>query len=335
MKTIKDIAKEASVSISTVSRTLNKPGLVNTITRDKIQQIIKKNEYSPSIIARGMRNQTTKTIGVLIPDFMNYYYSEWVSCVESEIRKNKYLAIIASTRNGANIEKEYIKEFLERKTDGLIISFYKICLENHSYIKEISKKIPIVVMDQPTGGLPISAVFADAYSGFRKLTKHIIDNKYKKIAFIKSYAHYSVANCRYQGYLDEILANKWDIDYDLVEECDFTAVSAYNAAKRLFSKTMPNAIICASDLIAIGVMRFALEKKIRIPEDVAIAGYDNIELSRLVTPSLTTVKEPIKQMAETAVNLLIKKINNNAVKNKNISMGVDLIIRESTVVKKI
>ncbi|MHB8280147.1 MAG: LacI family DNA-binding transcriptional regulator [Candidatus Humimicrobiaceae bacterium] len=333
MSTIKDIAKEADVSISTVSRTFNKPELVNKDTRDKIQRIIKKHEYFPSIIARSMRNQKTKTIGVLIPDFMNYYYSEWINCVELEIRKNGYLAIIASTKNNIDIEKEYVKEFLERKADGLIISFYKTYLENYSYIKKISKKIPIIVMDQPTGDLPVSAVYADAYSGFRKLTKHIIDNKYKKIAFIKSYADYSVANCRYQGYLDESIANKCDVDYNLVEECDFTATSAYNAAKRLFLKTKPEAIICASDLIAIGAMRFVLEKKLKIPEDIAIAGYDNIELSRLMTPRLTTVKEPIKQMAKTAVKLLIKKINNSEVKNKNICLEVNLIIRESTIAK--
>lgn len=337
MVSIKDIAKEANISVTTVSRVLNKPSLVNVETKNKILKVIEKFDYTPSIIARLMRGQKTKTIGVIIPDFMNLYYSEWISHVEVEAKKSGYLAIIASTKNDPEREKEYINDLINRNIDGIIICWYQNPYKNLELLNDISKKIPVVLMDQPASGLPVSAVYADAYSGFRELTKHLVNLGHNDIAIIRGYKKYFVADCRFQAYIDVLKESMINIDEALIEECDFNAGSAYFATKRLLMRSKPTAIIGASDLVAIGILKFVTEKGFRVPEDIAIAGYDNILLSKLVTPKLTTVQEPIKQMAKTAIKILIEKINNKnnkKVKNKNIILGVKLLIRESTDFKR-
>lgn len=334
MVTIKEIAKEADVSITTVSRVLNNPNQVNLKTRGEILETIKRLDYTPSIIARGMRNQKTKTIGVLIPDFMNFYYSEWISHIETESRKNGYLAIIASTKNDKDREKEYVYEFLSRKVEGIIFCWYRSAQKNLPLLKEVVKKVPIVLMDQPVEDLPLSTVYADSYKGFLGLTQYLIKKGHKKIAIIKSYKEYSVADCRFQGYIDALNKYGYDLDDNLIEECDFNANSAYTAAKKLLSRGKPSAIVGVSDLIAIGALKCVIEKGFCVPKDVAIAGYDNIAISKLVTPSLTTVQEPIKQMAQEAVKILIDKIKNKWNINKNVVLDTKLIIRGSTDIDK-
>ncbi|MCL4377739.1 MAG: substrate-binding domain-containing protein, partial [Actinobacteria bacterium] len=187
---------------------------------------------------------------------------------------------------------------------------------------------------QPVKGLPISTVYADAYTGFMELTKYIINLGHRNIAFLRSFKKYSVADCRFQAYVDVLKESNIDIDKNLIEECDFTAISAYEATEKLLSRSKPSAIICVSDLVAIGALKFVLEKGIRVPEDIAITGYDNISLSALMTPGLTTVQEPIKKMARNAVNILVRKINNKKEKNENTVLGVKLLIRESTEIKR-
>lgn len=331
MVTIKDIAKEANVSITTVSRVLNNYEPVNANTKRKIFEIIEKYNYTPSMVARGMRKQETKIFGVLIPDFMNFYYSELIKYIESEANKKGYRVLIASTKNDFNIEREYIEDFISRKVDGVILCRYQKNFQYLSSIENIFEKIPIIMMDQPADGLPISTISADAYKGFRKLTKHLIERGHSKIAMLRSYKEYSVADCRFQGYIDELKENNIKVDDKLILECNFTAESAYSATKKLLINIKPSAIIGSSDLMAIGAMQYILGKGYNIPKDIAIAGYDNIELSKLVTPRLTTVKEPIKEMAKKSVELLIRKKNNpKGIKDKDIILDINLIIREST-----
>ena len=330
MPTIKDIAREAGVSKTTVSRVLNNPELVNESTRKKVLETFKRLDYVPNIIARGMRNKKTKSFGIIIPDFNNLYYSEFLRFIEKAARKHGYISIICSTNSDPEREHVYIDNLLQRQVDGLILCWYKGVHENRDTLYNLSKKIPVVIMDQPSGGLPISSVYTDAYQGLKMITSYLIENNLGPVALIRGLKKYPVIENRVKGYCDALKEHGLDINKQFIIESEFTAADGYKTTKRLLAKTSPRSIVAVTDLLAIGALRYLTDHGYKVPDDIAVAGYDNIPLSSLVSPPITTVAQPIENMAYKAVDHLIKRIENAKVKNRDIVFHGKLIVREST-----
>lgn len=330
MATISDVAKKAGVSKATVSRVLNNTAIVNRETRKKILATIKALNYTPSFLAQGMRKQKTSTFGVVIPDFSNLYYSEFLKHVENEARTAGYTTIISSITKDPEKDNEYIAKLVERQQiEGLILCWYISVHEDRSFLMKLSKKLPIVIMDEPSYDLPISAVYSDQYGGLNKLTKYLINRGYKKIGIIKSLKKYSIGEARFNGYLDALKEEKIEINQDMIEESDWTVSDGYTSCNKLITKAKPEAIIGLSDLIAIGALMSVYKKGFSVPGDIAIAGYDDIPLARAVYPPLTTVRESIQEKANAAIGLLIRKIQNSRTRNKDITFKTELIIRDS------
>ena len=330
MATILDVAVKAGVSKATVSRVLNNTAVVNKETRKRVLEAIEELNYTPSFLAQGMRKQKTGTFGIVIPDFSNLYYSEFLKHIENEARTTRYTTIISSITKDPEKENEYIVKLVERQQiEGLILCWYISVQENRSFLIKLSKKLPIVIMDEPSNDLPISAVYSDQYGGLKKLTKYLINKGYKEIGIIKSLKKYSIGEARYKGYLDALKEEKIKLSQELIEESDWTVLDGYTACNRLLNKATPTAIIGVNDLIAIGALMSVYERGLSIPGDIAIAGYDNISLAQAVYPSLTTVREPIKEKAKAAIDLLVRKIQNRRTRNKDITFETELIIRDS------
>ena len=169
MANISDVAREAGVSKATVSRVMNNTAVVNKNTRKRVLEAIESLHYTPSFIAKGMRKKKTSTFGVMIPDFRNPYYSELLKSIEHEARTHEYIALICTGEMNAEREQEYIHYLLNRQVEGLVLCCYVSIMENQSFIKKIAKKVPIIVMDQPSFGLPVSSAYSDGYKGFSKL----------------------------------------------------------------------------------------------------------------------------------------------------------------------
>jgi len=330
MATISDVARIAGVSKATVSRVLNDTAVVNKETRKRVLQAIKSLNYMPSYLAKGMRSKKTSTFGIIIPDFRNPYYSELLKCIEEEARKHKFIAIICTGEMNAEREREYIHYLLSRQVEGMVLCCYVSILENKTFIQDIAKKVPIIVMDQPSFGIPVSSAYADGYKGFCKLTDYLIEQGHVKIGMIRSLHKYPCSECRFLGYRDTLKKHGIELDPDLVVECEFTAAGGYEAAKRMLSRSKPTAIIGVNDLLAIGAMKYIREKGYNVPGDIAIAGHDNIALSSLVSPQLTTVNIPVEKIAEEAISQLIRKIENPRSWNRDIVIDTQLIIRQST-----
>ena len=163
MPTIFDVARRAGVSKTTVSRVLNHPELVNEETKRRVRGIMEELSYTPSILAQGMRAQRTKSFGVVIPDFKNLYYAEFLEHVEIAARHHGYIAIICSTDIDPDREREYITKLIMRQVDGLIMCWYKSVTANRDFLVKLAKKLPVVIMDQPSQGLPVSSVYTDGY----------------------------------------------------------------------------------------------------------------------------------------------------------------------------
>lgn len=327
--TIRDVAKQAGVSITTVSRVLNQPTLVNEKTKDRVLETIRRINYEPNLIARVLKGKSTRTIGVVVPDFMNLYYAEFISHVETRSRSLGFQAMVVSSNKDSDRGIEYANELVKRNIDGLLLSWYKETVDRKDFLYNLGCRIPVVI-DQPPCGLPVSAAYSDAYAGIRKLVNYLISCGYSKIAIIKSPDEYRVAAKRFQAYLDSLEENNQRVDRNLIEECDFTAESAFRACNRLLARVTPTAIVGISDLIAIGAIKCLHKLGIRVPGDIAVAGYDNIALSTLITPQLTTVAEPVQELAYACVDLLVDDIKHLREKKKEIVLEGKLIVREST-----
>jgi LacI family transcriptional regulator len=330
MATISDVAVKAGVSKATVSRVLNNTAVVNKKTRIRVLKAIEELNYTPSFLAKGMRRKKTSTFGIIIPDFRNLYYSELLKSLEDEARKHDYIAIICTGEMNAEREREYIEYLLSRQVEGLILCCYVNIMENKAYIQHIARKIPIIVMDQPSVGLPLSSAYADGYKGFRKLLSYLIEKGHRKIGMIRSMHRYPCSESRFIGYKDTLEEHGIVVDQNLIEESEFTAAGGYDAAKRLLGRSKPTAIVGVNDLIAIGVLKYVREMGYSVPGDIAIAGFDNIALSSLVSPQLTTVNIPVEQVAEEAITQLVRKIKNPRSRNRDIVIDTELVIRQST-----
>jgi DNA-binding LacI/PurR family transcriptional regulator len=330
MATISDVARKAGVSKATVSRVLNNTAVVNKDTRKRVLEAIESLSYTPSFLAKGMRRKKTSTFGVIIPDFRNPYYSELLKSIEEEARKHEYIALICTGEMNADREREYIHYLLSRQVEGLVLCCYVSIMENETFIQNLAKRVPIIVMDQPSFGLPVSSAYADGYKGFGKLLTYLIEKGHKRIGMIRSLHRYPCSESRFLGYRDTMENHGIDLDTDLIEESEFTAAGGYEAAKRMLSRTKPTAIIGVNDLLAIGALKYILEKGYDVPGEIAIAGHDNIALSSLVSPQLTTVNIPVDQIAEEAITQLIRKIQNPRSRNSDIVIDTQLVIRQST-----
>ncbi len=330
MANIHDVAEKAGVSITTVSRVLNNFSPVKTETRKRVLKAIEVLHYRPSVIAQGMRRQKTKTIGVLIPDFSINYYAELLNYIEMEAKTFGYLAIMCTTETDTAREREYFDDLLRRQIDGFILSWYRGGPGKLQYLRTVLKRVPIIVLDQSAESIEASSVYTDGYTGFKKITTAFINQGHQKIAMIRDSKHYSANERRFQGYVDALKAHGIEINERIIEQSDLSIGAGYNAAKRLFSRARPSALVAIDDLTAIGALQYCNDKKIRVPEEVSITGFDDISLSRFVSPRLTTIAQPMKEIAHCAMKQIIHEINYGGSECKNYVFEPTIVLRDTT-----
>jgi DNA-binding LacI/PurR family transcriptional regulator len=286
--------------------------------------------YTPSILAQGMRKQRTKTFGVLIPDFKNLFYAEFLEHVESAARKHGYVGIVCSTDIDSERERDYINQLLRRQIDGLIMCWYKGVGENRAFLVQLAKRLPVVIMDQPSCGLPISAVYTDAFGGIKNLTEYFLGLGHRRIALIRALDSYPVGRKRFEGYAAALREYGIEVDESFVEQSEWTSFAASDATNRLLKRFRPTAIVAVTDLMAIGVLSCLHDKGYEVPGDISVGGFDNIAIASQTSPPLTTVAQPIDQMAFEATQQLIRRIENRRIKNRDVVLPNKLIIRESS-----
>ncbi|MBT3276077.1 MAG: LacI family DNA-binding transcriptional regulator [Spirochaetales bacterium] len=318
------------VSKSTVSRVISDQGYVKNQTRDKINKAIEELDYSPNYLARGMRTNKSATIGLFIPDFSNPFYVELFKGIEQVTRNAGYTNVICHTAKNPKAEMDYIKELLNSRIDGIILNTYHTDPENLRYFRALAKAKPIVFMDPVFHDDSISYVVSDGFSGTKSAVKHLVDSKCKRIAYINGPKSHAVTKDRYNGYLVGIKEAGLTTDQRFIYNGDFSLECGRAAVEAFLNqKVKPDAIVSATDVMAIGAMNELTHRSIRVPEDIRIIGFDNIPLAQLVRPALTTVAQPILELGENAAELLLKKIENPDTPNRQVVMQCSLIKRES------
>ena len=336
MTTIFDVAKEAGVSKSTVSRVINGETKVKKETKDAVEAAIKKLNYSPSYMAQAIRTRRTHTIALVVPEYSNIFYTEMFRGVEDIALKYGYMVMVCNTERHARSEIEYTNELLKRNIDGIIYNTYRTDDEMADYLRHISERIPIVYMNKTLGDDEnYVCVYTDGFKSSRKAVQYLIDKGKHKLGYVMNSEDVSIIEDRFEGFVQGLkdygleLNKKWVYRVQRENEPDYIKLGR-DATKYYASlKERPDGILTATDMLAIGCVKGFNESRIKVPDEISVIGFDNIFVSALIDPPLTTIAQPVRKMGQAAAEILISTLQGKKTQNKVVFEG-KLIVRETT-----
>ena len=328
--TILDIAERAGVSPATVSRVINNSDLVGKDTRKKVQKAIDEMEYIPNTLVRGVVQQATHTVALIVMDIANPFFSEIIHGVESAVSKQGYSMFLCNSNYSRETEKLHLMEMVGRRVDGIIL-ISAFSGDNELIQKLLSKSIQLVSIQSRFSG--IDRISTSDEEGMISAVEHLISYGHKKIAYVGAGARY--APYRFKAFTNTL--TKYGIP--LVPEYypEFQPSSlygenfAYYMTKQLLSlPCRPTAIQAMNDYLALGVYQALQEENLSVPRDMSVIGFDNIQLSNLLNPRLTTVEQPAYEMGKAAGELIVQKIQSGVnFVPRQISFETKLIVRDS------
>jgi LacI family transcriptional regulator len=325
MATIKDVARLANVSVSTVSRVINQSGYVGKEFYDRVVWAMKELNYQPNAIARGLVSRKTATIGLIVPDVANPFFSDVARGVEDEAIANGYTVILCNTDWNLQREQMYVNLLQGKWVEGIVLVGSRTPEQE---VVSLLNGLPIILADRKPTHLK-SGVWTDNEVGAYLATKHLIEMGCRKIAHISGPEDSPSATARRAGFRQAIEEQVGV--YGTVAQGDFRYDGGYEAAIQLLSaEDVPDGIFAANDVMAIAVVQAANRKGIRIPEDVKLVGYDNIPMSEYVYPSITTVEQRGYDMGRTASKILIAQLDGRDDVSLTKEFEPTLLVRHST-----
>jgi len=330
MITIKDVAEKAHVSIATVSRVLNNTRYVSPEIAVRVHQAVEELHYEHNALARNLRRNQSLTLGVIIPDSNNPFFAEVTRGVEDACFDQGYVVVLCNTSESTEKAASYLTTLYQHRAAGIIIvSPGDMTDELQAYL---DKGYPIVVVDRPLPRVAADMVVSDNYGGARMAVQHLVELGHKRIAFIINQEPLETVKSRWQGAQDAMSEAGLPIDPDLIyHQGDFLPDSGYKAAHQFLRlSTPPSAIFAFNDLMAFGVLSFAYDRHIRIPEDLSIIGFDDIAISAYAVPSLTTIAQPKYELGQKVAEILLKRIQGDDAPILHLTLPTELIVRKST-----
>ena len=330
--TIYDIAKALNLSPSTVSRGLKNHPAINAETKGKITEKAKELNYQHNTFASNLRRKSTKTIGVVIPRFDSYFMSTVIAGMELEANKSGYNLIISQSQESVKKEIDCINTLFHSRVDGVLLS-HAVDVDNIRHLKILQdKNIPIIVFDRAMSMSSFASIEIDNLRAGYEATEHLISKGCKRIVHFGGGADCDLYKDRFQGY--RLALEKHGVAYDsnLVYHNSFTEENSLNSAEDILKMDhKPDGIFIANDTSAAIIMNHLIKNGIKVPEDIAIIGFNNDPISKLVTPSLSTVNYPGVEMGRMAAFTLINILSNNAKNSLNkILLNYEVIERNST-----
>lgn len=304
--TIKRIAELSKVSIATVSKIINnKDQHISEETRQRVLEIVEREGYIPNGIAKSLKMKRTKTIGIIMPDVMNLFFSELARGAEDAAEKKGYSVILCNTDNRESKEEKYIQILQEKMVDGIIMT-----ASERSVSKSLEKcNTPLVLVDRDMDlDKKVGRITANNQEGAYDATSFLIEKGCKNIGYISSDQMNIPSAQRLEGYKRAILDNGLEVDSNKIFLQSYSIESGYIGVLSLLEQSKIDGIFCGNDLIAIGAIKALKENKIKVPEDIKIIGFDDISISQYIDPPLTTIKQPIYQMGKESVNMLVSII---------------------------
>jgi LacI family transcriptional regulator len=307
---------------------VNKTRPVSEEVRIKVEAAIKTLDYVPSAVARSLKAKTTATIGLLVPNSLNPYFAELARGIEDYCERNGYCVILCNSDDNPDKQRSYLRVLLEKRIDGLIVA----SAGGDAGLAEglTGVRTPMVIVDRGLEGVNVDLVRIDHEYGAYLATRHLLELGHRDIAMIGGPAGTSVAQMRLAGYRRALQEAGVEENRERMLESDFTSTGGYNAAAILLEKSPPSAIFAGNDMIGIGVLRAAAERNVRVPSELSVIGFDDIQMSRYVYPALTTVGQSILQLGEMAAEVLLRRIATPHMATEQRIVTPSIVLREST-----
>ncbi|GAD14375.1 transcriptional regulator [Geobacillus kaustophilus GBlys] len=321
------MAKRANVSTATVSRVLRNAGNVTEETRQRVLEAIEALNYQPNVLGRYLRRMETETVLVVVPDITNPFFSKVLRGIEAVALKHGYQVLLGDTQNDVRLEEQYLNLLPQRQVDGMIFLTARIRKE---LVEEMARQFPIVLACEYLEGADIPTVSIDNISSARKATEHLIRLGHCRIAHLSGPMNIILSRDRLRGYQQALAQHELEADAALVQEGDFTYESGYNLTLKLLAlEKPPTAIFAANDEMAIGAIKAVRHRGGRVPDDVAVVGFDDIQMASIFEPSLTTIAQPMFEIGQKAMELLLALIEGTSARRRQLVLPDRLVIRDS------
>ena len=307
MATIKDVAKLAGVSTTTVSHVINKTRFVAEDTTKAVWDAIQALHYSPSAVARSLKVNTTKSIGMIITTSEAPFFAEIVLAVEEYCYRQGYSLFLCNTQNNPEKIQNHLDMLIKKRVDGVLV----MCTEytENSLMLFNGTNIPMVIMDWGRHDEKSDRILDNSFEGGYLATKHLIDNGHKEIGVIAGNLEKTTARDRFNGFLEAMKEANLPVRQEWITEGDFEPEDGYECMNNLFRlEKLPTAIFCFNDVMALGAISAITERGLSVPNDISIIGYDNIHSSRFYAPPLTTIHQSKSRLGTQALNLLLERI---------------------------
>lgn len=328
--TMNDVAELADVSVATVSRVVNKSGTVSPALERRVRDAMEKLNYYPSSFARGFKRQQTNLIGVLVPLLEHPFYSRLATSIEQTLFAHGYWALICNSQEDEAREQAYIDMLLQQRVDGVIINS---SAQNTEYLKALERQhVPFVFIDRNLQAVECSKVFSDNSHGGYMGMEHLIQLGHRRIGVVGAPTYPELMQRRIRGTREALMAYGIDADPELLITSDSQQFDmGYTSAKQLLHlPDPPTAIFALTDVMAVGVLHAAAEMHLRVPEDLSVLGYDDIPIASYTIPPLTTVAQPIIEMGQTCVELLLHHVENPGMEAETAVLETHLVVRNTT-----
>jgi DNA-binding LacI/PurR family transcriptional regulator len=330
--TIDQVAKRAGVSISTVSRTVRGSGPVGPATAERVWQAIKELDYRPNTNAQSLVSGRSRMLGLVVSDITNPFFPELIHGFQDLALQNGYDVLVNSTNYDNSRTALCVRRMIDRKVDGVAIMTSEM---DRSLTDQFSsRKVPLVFLDVGGVGKGVSNIKVDYGQGITQAVDHIRSLGHSRVAFISGPTHLKSARLRREAFLDCLRERDAETHPELIEEGNHKIDGGLSAITRLLQRpNPPTAVLASNDLTAIGVLRGARQAGLRVPQDVSVVGFDDIDMAQFTEPPLTTVRLQRSELASLACNALLQSINGDA-NGAEFAMKTHLIIRESTAAAK-
>jgi LacI family transcriptional regulator len=326
--TIREVARAAGVSVATVSRVLNESGPVAGETRDRIRRVAGEMRYIPNDAARSLSMRRTGTLGVLLPDLYGEFFSEVIRGLDQAAQRARFHLLLSSSHNNRH-DIEAALQAMRGRVDGLVVMSPHIDVA--VLAANLPESLPAVMLNTPQSSSEFDTFGVDNFGGARAMVAHLAEHGHRRIAMVRGPEPNHDAEERLRGYRAALADAGIAVDAALEVEGDFTEEGGYEAVRRLLAlDARPTAIFAANDSTAIGAMSALREAGVAVPGDVAVAGFDDIPISRYLTPALSSVRVSINELGARAMEQLVRAVESeNRHERTHQTLPTSLVIRDS------
>jgi len=329
---LKDIAKELGVSISTVSRGLRDHPDISDEMIIRIKELAGLRNYSPNPMAMGLLKQRTKMVGVIVPDLVTHFFSSVISGIEEVAKEKGYFVIVSPSNESYLKEKENIENLMKARVEGFIVCLSQETTDYSHFEQIIDAEIPLVFFDRVCLKDKVPTVTADNFEAARGITYHFFENKAQRIAYISGPEYLNISDERRLGYLQGLADCGLKFIPEYLETCDLSPSSAAAATLRLLMlPTPPDAIFGINDTVVFAAMKEIRKSGLSVPKDILLVGFTDEFHATVVNPMLTSVMHPTNDMGRAAANLFFEMTENMGFPPKSIEMKTKLVVRESSI----